>query len=164
MEHTNTAQPLRAIGAGFVATVVMTMLMYMAPRMGMPNMDIAAMLGSVMNGGQMPAVMSGPWLVGIMMHFVMGTFLFSLIYAYLVYGLLPGQPWVKGLIWGIVLWAVMQAMVLPMMGKGFFASKTPAPLLFVMGTLMGHLLYGIILGALAGTQLQRSPSPSPATT
>lgn len=38
----------------------MTMLIYMAPHMGMPDMDIAGMLGSMMNGGQTPAMMSGP--------------------------------------------------------------------------------------------------------
>ena len=56
MTHAN---PARAIGGGFVATLVMTMMIYIAPHMGMPNMDIAGMLGSVMNGGQTPAAMSG---------------------------------------------------------------------------------------------------------
>jgi len=155
-QETYTAKPGRAIVAGLVATAVMTMLIYMAPHMGMPNMDIAGMLGSMMNGGQAPAMMSGPWLIGMMMHFVLGTLVFPLFYAYFVYGLLPGKPWAKGLIWGVALWAVMQVMPLPMMGKGFFASKTPEPLLFVMGTLMGHLLYGAVFGALAGQQAQRS--------
>lgn len=156
MHVTNTARPGRAVVAGLVATAVMTMLIYMAPHMGMPNMDIAGMLGSVMNGGQAPAMMSGPWLLGMMMHFVLGTLVFPLVYAYFVYGLLPGKPWVKGVLWGVILWAVMQVMPLPMMGKGLFASKTPEPLLFVMGTLMGHLLYGAVFGALADQQAQRS--------
>jgi len=160
-QETDTAQPGRAIVAGLVATAAMTMLIYMAPHMGMPNMDIAGMLGSVMNGGQAPAMMSGPWLIGMMMHFVLGTLLFPLLYAYFVYGLLPGKPWAKGLIWGVALWAVMQVMPLPMMGKGFFAGKTPEPLLFVMGTLMGHLLYGAVLGALAGRQAQRGGAALP---
>ncbi len=43
--------------------------------MGMPTMDIAGMLGTPLNGGVMPAVMSGPWLMGTMMHFVLGTLL-----------------------------------------------------------------------------------------
>lgn len=101
----------------------MTLLIYMAPHMGMPNMDIAGMLGSMMNGGQTPAVMSGPWLIGMMMHFVLGTLLFPLLYAYFVYGLLPGRPWAKGLIWGGALWAVMQAMPLPMMGQGLLCKQ-----------------------------------------
>lgn len=43
--------PGKAIGAGFVATLVMTTLMYMAPLMGMPKMDIAAMLGNFLGIG-----------------------------------------------------------------------------------------------------------------
>ena len=156
MQEDRNANPGRAILAGLIATIAMTMLIYMAPHMGMPTMDIAALLGTPMNGGVMPAVLSGPWLMGMMMHFVLGTLLFPLVYAYFVYGLLPGKPWLKGLIWGVALWMVMQVMPLPMMGKGFFASKTPEPLLFVMGTLMGHLLYGAVLGALAGQQAQRN--------
>jgi len=156
MQEELKANPGRAILAGLIATSAMTMLIYLAPHMGMPNMDIAAMLGTPMNSGITPAVMSVPWLIGLMMHFVLGTLLFPLVYAYFVYGLLPGKPWAKGLIWGAALWMVMQVMPLPMMGKGFFASKTPEPLLFVMGTLMGHLLYGAVFGALAGRQAERN--------
>ena len=47
MEKANVS---RALLAGFVATLVMTMMMYAAPLMGMPKMDIAAMLGSMLIG------------------------------------------------------------------------------------------------------------------
>ena len=161
MQENHTAQPRHAIVAGLLATMAMTMLIYMAPYMGMPNMDIAGMLGSMMNDGQPPAVLSGPWVMGMMMHFLLGTLLFPLIYAYVVYGLLPGKPWARGLLWGLGLWAVMQVMPLPMMGKGFFASKTPQPLLFVMGTLMGHVVYGSVFGALAVRQASRRSQPLP---
>ncbi len=152
MKEVNTG---RAIGAGFIATLVMTMLIYMAPLMGMPHMDIAAMLGSLMHGGQMPAVQSGPWWLGMVAHFMMGTLLFPLLYAYVIYGLLPGKPWARGLAWGFILWLLMMVMVMPMMGKGFFAGNTPQPFLFMMGTLIGHLLYGAVLGAVAGSQASR---------
>ena len=152
MEKANVS---RALLAGFVATLVMTMMMYAAPLMGMPKMDIAAMLGSLLNGGQMPAPMSGPWLMGMVLHFVNGTVIFPLIYAYLLYGILPGSKWVKGMLWGVILWLIAQVMVMPMMGMGLFSSKTPQPAMAVMGSLMGHLLYGAILGALAGVQAVR---------
>ncbi len=48
----------RAILAGFVATMGMSVLMYAAPMMGMPKMDIAVMLGSMVSQG-MPAPASG---------------------------------------------------------------------------------------------------------
>ena len=91
----------------------------------------------------------------MMMHFLLGTLIFPLAYAYVVYGLLPGKTWAKGLIWGIILWFAMMIMPLPMMGKGFFANNTPQPLLCAMGAFMGHLIYGTILGFLAGEQAHR---------
>ena len=98
------ANASRAILAGFVATLAMTMMMYAVPMMGMPKMDIAAMLGSMFSGGQMPEPMSGTWWTGMIIHFINGTIIFALIYAYLLYSLLPGSGWAKGLIWGLLLW------------------------------------------------------------
>ena len=59
-QETFTTKPGRAVVTGLLAAATMTMLIYMAPHMGMPDMDIAGMLGSMMNGGQTPAMMSGP--------------------------------------------------------------------------------------------------------
>ena len=43
----------KAIGAGFVATSVMMIMIYTAPMMGMPKIDVAAMVGSLFSG-EMP--------------------------------------------------------------------------------------------------------------
>ncbi len=115
----------RAILGGFVGTLVMTMIMYAAPMMSMPKMDIAAMLGSMLNGGQMPALMSGPWLMGMMMHLFDGIIIFPLIYAFLLFRILPGSPWLRGVIWGLILWLLSQGMVMPMMGMGVFSANAP---------------------------------------
>lgn len=146
----------RAILAGFIATLAMTMVMYAAPLMGMPKMDIAAMLGSMMSK-QMPAPMSGAWLMGMMMHFVNGTIIFPLIFAYLLYPNLPGSPWLRGVLWGITLWLLMQVMVMPMMGMGVFSANVPQAMMTVIGSLMGHVIYGAVLGAIAGHSAARAP-------
>jgi hypothetical protein len=78
-----------------------------------------------------------------------------MIYAYLVYDWLSGRPWLRGMTWGIILWALSQVVVMPMMGAGFFSSNTPAPGLMVLGSLLGHLVYGTILGSIAGEQAER---------
>lgn len=145
MERPNVS---KAILGGFVATLVMSTIIYMAPMMGMPKMDIAAMLGSMMSQ-QMPAPMSGGWLLGMMIHFFQGTIIFSLIYTYLLYRILPGSPWLKGLIWGIILWLLTQVMVMPMMGVGVFSANAPQRMMRVMGSLIGHIIYGVILGVIA---------------
>lgn len=130
----------RSMLGGFVGTAVMTAMMYgVAPMMGL-KMDIAQMLGSMMGNN---------WWAGMMAHFVNGTVIFPLIYAYLLYGLLPGSPVVKGTIWGTVLWLLAQTMVMPMMGGGFF-SMAMGGMMAAGGSLVGHLLYGSLLGAIGG--------------
>lgn len=131
---------VRSLLGGLVGTAVMTAMMYVvAPMMGL-HMDIAEMLGSMLGHN---------WMAGMMMHFVNGTIIFPLIYGYLLYAWLPGGPMVKGTAWGVILWLLAQGMVMPMMGAGFF-SMAMGGMMAAMGSLIGHVLYGGILGAIAG--------------
>jgi len=123
----------------------MTAMMYLvAPMMGL-RMDIAAMLGSLLGGS---------WVAGMVLHFVNGTLIFPAIYAYGLAGILPGPPTIKGAIWGIVLWVLAQVAVMPMMGGGLFSSAMGG-MMAVMGSLIGHLLYDGLLGAIAGAREAR---------
>jgi len=131
----------RAALGGFVGTVAMTSMMYVVgPMMGL-HMDIAAMLGSMLGGS---------WAAGLMMHFVNGTAIFAAIYAYALYAHLPGSPAVRGTIWGVVLWLIAQTMVMPMMGAGLFSSAMGGAMA-AMGSLIGHILYGGLLGIVASS-------------
>ncbi len=130
----------RAALGGFVGTLVMTAMMYMvAPMMGL-HMDIAAMLGSMLGGS---------WAAGMALHLVNGTLIFPAVYAYALAGWLPGSPAIKGTIWGVALWLIAQIVVMPMMGAGLFSSAMGG-MMAAMGSLVGHLLYGSLLGAIAG--------------
>ncbi len=129
--------------AGLIATVVMTMIMYMAPMMGMPKMDVAGMLSGMM---------SLPWIVGMAIHFMNGVIIFPLIYVFVLYKVLPGNGLVKGITWGLILFVIAQVMVMPMAGMGFFSSASQQQILMVMGSLMGHVVYGAILGAIVGRE------------
>jgi len=129
----------RAALGGFVATLVMTGMMYLvAPMMGL-RMDIAAMLGSMLGGS---------WTAGLMMHSVNGSVIFPAIYVYALYAHLPGSPAVRGTVWGVVLWLVAQTVVMPMMGAGLFSSAMGG-VMAAMGSLIGHVLYGSLLGIIA---------------
>ena len=131
----------KAILGGAVGTALMTGMMYMvAPMMGL-HMDIAAMLGSMMGGN---------WAAGMAAHVMMGTLLFPSIYALVLFAKLPGAPIVRGTVWGIGLWLMAQLVVMPMMGAGVFSSNAGG-MMAAAGSLMGHLLYGGALGAVAGT-------------
>lgn len=128
----------RAFLGGLVGTIAITTMMYVvAPMMLGEPMDVARMLGSLLGDS---------WWAGMAMHFVNGSVVFPLIYALVLYKFLPGTPVVKGLTWGITLWLVSQVAVMPMMGAGFFSGgMMPA-----MGSLVGHIAYGAILGVTAG--------------
>jgi hypothetical protein len=139
--HPAHPNPGKAILGGVVGTVVMTLMMYLvAPMLLGKPMDVAAMLGSVLGGS---------WVMGMAMHLINGSVIFPLIYAYLLYRGLPGEPWVKGTIWGLILWFLSQAVVTPMMGGGLFSAKAGG-LMAVMASLIAHAIYGALLGGVAG--------------
>ncbi len=135
----------RAILGGLIGTLAITLLMYKgAPMMGIPKMDIAAMLGSMLGG----------WTMGMVMHFVNGTILFPLIYAFVLFARLPGTPVAKGVLWGLTLWLVAGLMVMPMMGAGLFGTANGG-MMAAAASLMGHIVYGALLGVIAGGPARR---------
>jgi hypothetical protein len=143
--------PGRAVVAGFLATAFMTVLAYVAPLVGLPKMDFAAMLGSLFTDGT-PEQWTGAWWLGMVVHFINGSIIFSLIYAYLLFRFLAGPAWLKGIQWGMILWLLSEAFVMPAMGAGFFSANMPDPSLWVIGSLIAHFVYGVILGFVAAEQ------------
>ena len=130
----------KAVAGGFIGTLMLTLMMrFVAPMMGV-RMDIVGKLGEMTHTG-----MAG----GILIHFLNGTVIFPLIYVYLLYRLLPGAPWQKGLLWGAVLWLGVEIVMMPMMGGGLFSVEMGGRKA-VMAALIGHLIYGTIFGAIAG--------------
>jgi hypothetical protein len=143
----------RAILGGFAGTIVLTMLMYIAaPLMGIPKMDIAGMLGSMLGG----------WSMGMVMHLFNGIVLFPLIYTFVVFSKLRGTPATKGILWGVALWLVAGLMVMPMMGAGLFGMANGG-MMATVASLMGHVAYGALLGIIAGgpaRRLEEATAPS----
>ena len=131
----------KAVLGGVAGTIVMTMMaMFVAPMMaGMP-MDIAALLAGMLG-------MS--WAVGMVGHLMMGIIVFPLIYVYVVYDRVPGSPLVRGLILGVGLWVAAVVVVMPMAGAGFLMGNIGG-MMAVVASLMAHLVYGGMLGAIAG--------------
>jgi len=129
--------------AGFLGTVVITLTMYfVSPWMTGGPMDMAETLGSYM--GQ-------SWTAGLIAHFVIGTLVLPWLYASFLFERLSGAPAVRGMTWGLFLWLMSQAAFMPVMGGGFFSSESGGAMA-VGGSLAGHLLYGLILGSLAGVE------------
>jgi uncharacterized membrane protein YagU involved in acid resistance len=135
----------KAVWAGLAGTAVMTMLMLLAPRMGMPPMNIGAMLGSVMGGNVA---------LGWVAHFMIGAIL-ALAYALVFAARIPGAPAVRGAVFGLLPRLVAQVAVMPMMGMAFFSGS----MLAAGGSLMGHLVYGAVVGQVYGLTDESAPAP-----
>jgi hypothetical protein len=131
----------RAILGGFTGTLAMTMMMYLiAPMMGV-KMDIA---------GSLAGMLGVPWAVGLVMHFLNGSVIFPLSYALVLFRRLKGEPVIRGITWGAVLWLMAQLLVMPMIGAGVFSSRMGG-IMAVVASLMAHVVYGALLGRISGT-------------
>ncbi|MCK6528655.1 DUF1440 domain-containing protein [Myxococcota bacterium] len=126
----------RTILAGLAGTAAMTALMLAAPMMGMPPMNIGEMLGSMLGG-----VVALGWAA----HFMIGVALAG-VYAAAFAHRLPGPVAVRGALYGIGPWLLAQVVVMPMMGAGLFSGSA----LVAAGSLMGHLVYGAVVGTVYG--------------
>jgi uncharacterized membrane protein YagU involved in acid resistance len=132
---------IKVILGGIVGTLMRSLMMrFVAPMMIGQPMDIAAMLGNMMGNN---------YAMGMAVHIMLGVLVFPLIYAILVFRFLPGAPLIKGLAWGLILWLIAETLVMPMAGAGFFMSEIGG-MKAVMAALMGHLVYGGLLGVIAG--------------
>lgn len=137
---------LRAMIAGFAATVVLSVLMLMKSMMGlMPGLNVIQMLTGMAHG--MMGLPVNP-AVGWVLHFLIGTVLWGVGFA-LLYKALPGKgPVVKGIVFGVLAWLLMMLIPMPMAGAGLFGMKMGmmAPVM----TLVLHLIWGAVLGATFG--------------
>jgi len=142
--------PIKAILGGVVGTVVLTMMtLKVAPMILGRPMDIPAMISGMMGG---------PLALGWAAHILLGVAVFPLTYVFVVFRFLPGVPALRGALWGVALWVAVEVTVMPMAGNGFFSSTNGGPKA-VLVALMGHVVYGALLGAIAG---KAEPEPYPA--
>ena len=126
----------RAVLAGIGGTIAMTAVgVWVVPLMGMPAINPANMLADAM-GGML--------LLGWIGHFMIGAVL-ALIYS-TVASKLPGSPPVGGALYGIAPWLLAQIVMMPMMGMGLFSGS----MVMAGGGLIGHLVYGAVVGAIYG--------------
>jgi len=108
----------RALLAGFIGTVAMTVLMYGWPLLGLPRMDIMSALGNVL-----PLNIS-PYVMGSLIHFGIGTSM-GLIYALFFESMLPGPGWLRGALFSLLPWVFAITLLGPslQMANEFFRGK-----------------------------------------
>jgi uncharacterized membrane protein YagU involved in acid resistance len=134
----------RAFVGGILGTIAMTVVgVYGAPMMGIDPMNPAVMLAGAMGGNM---------LLGWVGHFMIGAAL-AVIYGAVAVSALPGPAFAKGAIYSLAPWLLAQLAVMPMMGMPVFSGSA----MMAMGSLIGHLAYGAVLGVVYGEAEEVAP-------
>jgi len=138
----------RVFMGGVAGTAVMTFMMYFVrPIIVGEPMDIAAKIGSMMGNN---------WALGMAVHLMIGAVIVPIIYAMILYKILPGPTMVKGVLTGIGMWLLTMTVTMPMMGEGFFLSESGGSPKAIVAAFMVHAIYGALLGKVGGELKQQS--------
>jgi len=131
-----TTKIKQALIGGVIGTAIMTLVMFIAPMMGMPKMNPPQMLSMMMGF---------PIMVGWMMHFMIGI-IFAMAYAFLFINLVKkvSNNILKGAIFGMAVFIFAQIMM-AIMGAmmGGMPPMEGSKMLMMAGSIMGHVIFGI---------------------
>jgi len=121
--------------SGFVATIVLSILMIIKAAMGiMPDLNAIKMLAGMMGA---------PLVMGWVAHFFIGSILWGVLFS-LIVDKLPGGVVTSAIIFSIGAWILMMVGPMPMAGAGFFGLGIG--MMAPVATLILHLIWGSVLG------------------
>ena len=140
LQHVNVR---RAAVAGLIGTAAMTALWEAEMRLGLASFAVGDILSNLLSVITAHTGL-GP-LMGWVLHFTAGILL-AVLYAACVGPRRP-HPVAWGLLYGVVIFAVAQLGFMPLVGAGVFSRGDPAMLI---GSLVGHLVYGGLVGLIYG--------------
>lgn len=144
----------KAIIGGTTGSLVMTIIMLVAPMMGMPEMNPAEMLSEMMGV---------PIFLGWIMHFMTGV-IFAMGYVFFLSQLLNkiNSRIIKGAAFGIVVFIFAQIMMVIIESvMGAIPSPETNMVLMFIGSIMGHLVYGIVTITLVEMKSFSNPVAQP---
>jgi len=121
--------------SGFVATIALSIIMVVKTKMGiMPELNAIKMLAGMMGSSLY---------MGWVAHFMIGTFVWGILFALLV-NKLPGGVMISAILFSIGAWLIMMLGPMPMAGEGLFGLKLG--MMAPVATLMLHIIWGVVLG------------------
>ncbi|MCG9792368.1 DUF1440 domain-containing protein [Flavobacterium algicola] len=126
----------KSVLAGIVGTAIMTVVMMIAPMMGIPKMSPPEMVSGMLGM---------PLFVGWMMHFMIGI-VFAILYTFFVASKISVTSlYLKGAIFGIIAFIAAQVMMKLMGTMMPMPAMEGSKILLAMGSLMGHIIFGIVV-------------------
>ena len=117
----------KAFFGGILATAIMSALIFISPSLGFPRMPVWEILANIFGV---------PVFAGWIIHFLIGIFLAG-IYILFFKKRLPGNYALKGMIFSLFPFFLAQVFSL-------FGGKIS--LILTLRSLIGHLVYGFVLG------------------
>jgi hypothetical protein len=150
----------RAVVSGFVATGAMTLILvpayFLALSLGAPGPQATTLQrwlwGLANNTLTQATETTFPAAVGL--HFATGM-VWALIYAALAEPRLRGPAWRRGLLFSLAPWALSLVVFFPAVGGGLFGFGLGAGPLPIVGNLIVHVVYGVVLGIVYGPASDR---------
>jgi hypothetical protein len=124
----------KAFLAGVAGTVVMTIFSFISNYLQLPKMDWHVLIASFFH---MSTVF------GWVMYFAIGIGL-AYLYGAFFRSVLPAQSWGRGMIYAVILWAIMGMVLMPVFGMGFLYGS----MMMAVATFIGMGLYGATVGYL----------------
>ena len=134
----------RAVLAGLVGTAVMTALMLAGPILGLPKLAIGQLLSTLLSVSvaYLPIGPAAGWAI----HVAVGV-AWAILYAAFVVQRLPGRPAARGAVYGFFIFLIAQVVFMPLVGAGLFSRGDAS---MIVGSFLGHLVYGTLVGAIYG--------------
>jgi hypothetical protein len=150
---------MAGVVAGLIGGLVFGMMMQMmtAPTPTGARMPMMGMVAQVIRSDSLAL----GWLYHLFNSAVIGA-IFGWLFAGRIHGYSTGFRW--GAVYGILWWVLGGLILMPVfLGMKPFAPLTMAPMIPVaFGSLMGHLIYGVILGvAFVALTQRRQEAPAP---
>ncbi len=124
--------------SGSVATIVMTSIMIMVSKAGMPEINIGKLMGNQVHLGEF---------LGWFIHMFIGI-AFAWLYINFVKDRINANGILKGMLFSMVPFLIEQLVITPVLGAGLFASNSASQGLVVLSSLVAHIVYGMWLGLL----------------
>ncbi|MDX2019005.1 MAG: hypothetical protein SF187_02095 [Deltaproteobacteria bacterium] len=136
---------IRVAFAGLIATFVMTMIGFWQAGVGLPAIDVGAMLTASMNRAH-EGTPYGFW-AGNLAHFANGVLL-AYIFVFLVRDHLPRGWLVQGLAYALLTTLVAGLVVVPLASPaGVFFVNAPNTVMMALASFIVHIAYALALTA-----------------
>jgi len=151
--HPNQRKLLQLVASGFVACLGVVALNRVMEGLSLPFLDFGSLYGAILAGESGP-VSPTAWWGGMLWHFLNGTFVFPVIFDFLIEErFIPNRPWVKGVVLGVGAWLVFECLLKPLGGAGLFSRRSVWPPGEVLVSLASGVAYGLMLEAMTRVRI-----------